>query len=108
MALDRDVSAAQTTARDALGKLEILERRFEKLKLYNAALTAVIIKKLNVTEAEINDMVNSIDLMDGKVDGTLVSSVRKCTHCGKVLSARQERCLYCSTLDTNRSFLETV
>jgi len=105
---DQQISAARTQASDAQGKIEVLERRIEKLKLYSAALTAILVQKLGVTEAEISDMINTLDLADGKVDGTLASPSAKCATCGKVLNARLERCMYCGNLDTTRPFLETV
>lgn len=103
-----NVNAAQTRAQDALAKIEIHERRIEKLKLYNAALTVIIMKKLGVTEAEINDLVNDLDLLDGKVDGTLAMKTAKCAHCGKVLNNRLDSCMYCGVLDTSRPFIETI
>lgn len=105
---ERQISAARSQAADAQGKIEILERRFERLKLYNAALSAILVQKLGVTEAEINDLVNSIDLMDGKIDGSLTPKAAKCLQCGKVLNIHLDRCMYCGTADTARSFLETI
>lgn len=105
---DQQINAARTQASDAQGKIEILERRVEKLKLYSAALTAVLIKKLGVTEGEINEMINTIDLADGKVDGTYTPRSAKCATCGKVLNTRLERCMYCGNLDVTRPFLETI
>ncbi len=105
---DQQINAARTQASDAQGKIEVLERRVEKLKLYSAALTAILIRKLGITEAEINEMVNTIDLVDGKVDGTYTPRAVKCAHCGKVLNFRLERCMYCGELDTTRPFLEVI
>ena len=105
---EANLNAVQSKTQDVQGKVEVLEKRLEKLKLYSAALTTVAMKKLGVTEAEINDIVNTIDLLDGKVDGTMTVKSANCVHCGKVLNQRLDHCMYCGVLDTSRSFLETI
>lgn len=105
---EQQINAARSQASDAQGKIEALERRVEKLKLYNAALTAILIQKLGLTESAINDMVNTIDLVDGKLDGSYTPKTAHCATCGKVLNIRRERCMYCGNLDTTRPFLETI
>ena len=80
--------AAARTARD-------LEARIERLTLVNLAMWSLLREKLGFTEEILLDRVREIDLQDGVLDGKVARQTSKCSQCGRMMSARHNKCLYC-------------
>lgn len=89
-------------------ELEFLKRRVERLKLYSAGLTLVLMERLGVTQAEIDKAVAMIDGMDGIRDGTMKRVVVNCPQCGKVVNQKSERCMYCGNDRFDVPFLDRI
>lgn len=75
--------------------VEDLEERIDKLTLLNYALWSLLEEKIGLTEAELLDRVQELDLKDGKLDGRVSSGVINCPHCNRPLSQRHRKCMYC-------------
>ncbi|MCK6487477.1 MAG: hypothetical protein L6R48_03885 [Planctomycetes bacterium] len=88
--------------------IEYLKRRVERLKLYSAALTLILMEKLGVTQAEIDKAVDMIDGMDGIKDGTMRRMVVNCPRCGKVVNQKADKCMYCGNDALEVPFLERI
>lgn len=79
----------------ALSAVRQLEERVDRLALVNMALWTIISKELKITEEELLLRVQEIDLRDGKLDGKLSAEVTDCAACGRKISKKHNRCLYC-------------
>lgn len=97
-------SQAKNAARDVTFKSADLERSIDRLVLINRALWEFMQERLQLTEQDLINKVNEIDLRDGKLDGKYdrrhdvaapEGRVRTCGQCGRVLNIRHARCLYC-------------
>lgn len=55
----------------------------------------LIRERTTLTDNDIEDRMQQIDLRDGKADGKMQMPALKCTDCGRVISRRHARCLYC-------------
>lgn len=94
-ALESEVSRAQRGASDAKQRARELELRFDRALLACEALWTFVRDKLGVTEQEMIDRINQLDLSDGKFDGKIRKSPVTCPKCRRNLAPRFERCLYC-------------
>lgn len=86
---------AASKAREALSGSESLEHRVDKLTLICMAMWSFLSEKTGVTEEQLIERVKQIDLMDGVADGKLHRQIAKCSQCGRVMSPRHSKCLYC-------------
>lgn len=82
-------------AERAAGKIEDVEERLDKLALLNYALWSLLKERLGVSEAELLERVQELDLRDGKLDGRINGVVINCDDCQRPLSRRHRKCLYC-------------
>jgi hypothetical protein len=85
---------AQTAeqARDAARRLE---DRVNRLTLINMALWSLLKERVKLTDEELSQRVQELDLSDGHLDGKVHVTVRVCPQCGRNLSQKHVRCLYC-------------
>jgi hypothetical protein len=96
------IDRAQARADDAAwaakrgeDRLAALESRIDALVLASVAMWSMLEEKLGVTEPELSARMREIDLRDGKLDGKLAGMVSACPSCGRVMSVRHPRCVYC-------------
>jgi ribosomal protein S27AE len=97
-----DTAFAQQTASEAGSRADSaartvkeLEARIERLTLVSLAMWSLLREKSGLTEENLLDRVRQIDLRDGVLDGKLSRETRKCAKCGRVMSARHNKCMYC-------------
>lgn len=86
---------AQEAAADARAQAAALQRQIDALLLANMAVWSILKDKLGVSDQELADRVREIDLRDGKLDGRYTPNGQECPKCGRVMSARHKRCMYC-------------
>ena len=89
--------AARATSRAASAdrNVESLIDRLDKLTLVNMAVWSLVREQLELTEEQLAERVREIDLADGVEDGKVTPQVAKCPKCGRVMSPRHKKCLYC-------------
>lgn len=87
--------------------LEVLQDRFDRLKLVTMALWTFLRDEKNITEEQLMERVKEIDSFDGSSDGKLKLGIRKCGKCGKTLNPKFEKCLYCGFVTPASSVFET-
>ncbi len=77
--------------------LRRLEDKISRLTLINMAVWELLKKRTNLTEDDLMDKVREIDLRDGVADGKIskANTLAKCPNCGRTMSDRHARCLYC-------------
>jgi hypothetical protein len=92
----RATARASTIANHAAHEVRGIEDRFERLSLVCMAMWSLLQDKTNLTEQELLDRVQMIDLMDGTADSKAgKTGVVKCGSCDRPMSTRHMRCIYC-------------
>ncbi|MEM1107206.1 MAG: hypothetical protein AAGH99_00770 [Planctomycetota bacterium] len=85
-------AASKRTQRE----VQYLEDRFERLSLVCMAMWSLLQDKTDLTESDLLERVQTIDLMDGRADGKAEKTgVVKCHQCGRPMSERHMLCIYC-------------
>src|SRR5882724_3956820 len=96
--IDTSIRSEQglATAEDAQNRVSVLEWKVNKLILINMALVELLTAHAGLTEAQVLEKMQEIDLRDGKPDGKMSESVAAaCEECGKTYSKKHNHCLYC-------------
>lgn len=90
--------AAESAARRAESATERLEDQLERQALLIQSLLELCARKNLISEQELREVVNEIDLSDGRLDGKLRPrpGPRSCPDCGKVNGRHAVTCMYCS------------
>jgi len=89
-------------AEDAQNRVSSLEWKVDKLTLINMALIELLTAHVGLTEAQLLEKMQEIDLRDGKQDGKPPETVAPlCEACGRTYSKRHNHCLYCGHINQN-------
>ena len=72
-----------------------LRQTVDRLSLITRALWEIVAKSQGLSDDDLVNKVNEIDLRDGVLDGKIREPVRKCSSCGKVLQQGYIKCIYC-------------
>jgi hypothetical protein len=88
---------ASRTASDVRTQNESIQFDVEKLFMITEALWEVLKHHHGYTDDQLSQMIQDIDLRDGKLDGKVAKSAERptCTECGRTIIKRQVKCLYC-------------
>jgi hypothetical protein len=90
-----------SAAENAQNRASVLEWKVNKLILINMALVELLTAHAGLTEAQLLEKMQEIDLRDGKLDGKVSETTSAvCEQCGKTYSKRHNRCLYCAHVNT--------
>ncbi len=84
-------SAAQAARRDA----HEVEGRLDRALLACEAMWSILRDKLGVTDVELIERINDIDLSDGRLDGKVRKTAVACPKCNRTISQRFPTCMYC-------------
>ncbi|HVU28033.1 MAG TPA: zinc ribbon domain-containing protein [Verrucomicrobiae bacterium] len=91
-----DAANARSDARDALNATDLMRHDVDRLLMITEALWTLLKKEHGYTDQMLTDLVNTIDLRDGKLDGRVADSPPKpCPKCGKINSRKRNFCIYC-------------
>ena len=99
---------AEGQASRAMEEVRRLGHRLDKLVLINVAMWTLLKDKIGLTDEELVDRIRQIDMLDGKEDGKLPQEVAECPQCGRRMSARHKRCLYCGAEKLNYTPFDPV
>jgi len=98
----RQIAEAASTARKGASKmgevqrdLRGLEDRVARLAMVCSAMWSLIQEQTDLTEEDLMARVQEMDVQDGVADGKVTKKVGRCPHCGRPMSARRQRCMYC-------------
>lgn len=72
-----------------------LRARIDKLALINMAMWSLLKEHTPLTENDLLERVKEIDLQDGQLDGKVRTTPQECPECGRKLSQKHQKCLYC-------------
>jgi len=95
-------------AERASDSVRLLEERVNKLALVNMALWTLLKENTNLTDEDLNQRVQDIDLSDGKLDGKVRGGVSDCPQCERTLSQKHNRCLYCGFEPEGKNAFDAV
>lgn len=90
-----DVAEAKGAAREARTQQVEVEARLDRTLLAFEAMWTLLRDKLDLTDQELVQRINELDLSDGKLDGKVRKSPVSCPSCGRTLSRRFPKCMYC-------------
>lgn len=94
--LARRIAAdAESTAHRSEHAVDALAERFDRLALITEALWSLLKERSDMTDEELLEHVRAVDLSDGVLDGKIRRGASPCSGCGRMLSKRNVRCLYC-------------
>ena len=72
-----------------------LKDQVERLSLLNQALWELVRNQLKLTDADLEQKAQEVDLRDGIPDGKMTSHPLRCPTCGRVSNSKHRKCLYC-------------
>ena len=92
------INAAEAVgeARRARTATEGLDARLERMTLAFEAMWTLVREKLQATDEDLAARMNDLDLSDGKLDGKVRKGAVSCPKCGRTISRRLPKCIYCS------------
>ncbi len=93
-----DAASASASARRASTDVQMLEDRLERAMLACEAMWMLLRDKTGATDQELADRITDLDLSDGVLDGKVRKSTQACAKCGRALSPRFAKCMYCGQL----------
>lgn len=88
---------AEATARSSQAHNDVaeLESRLDRAMLACEAMWTLLSEKLSVSEEELVQRIQEIDLRDGKLDGKYKRNPVACPKCKRTISPRFIKCMYC-------------
>jgi hypothetical protein len=88
-------NSAENKARTAEFDVRRLVERIDSLALTCQAMWELLRKKTDLTDDELRQKMQEVDLRDGTADGRLKSVAVDCTECGRPVNSRRKACQYC-------------
>jgi len=74
-----------------------LERRVERLSLICQAMWTLLRETSGLDEGQLLDRMNELDMRDGRADGKLKKMASSCPQCGRGISTRHAKCMFCGS-----------
>ena len=99
---------SEYTAAEAEREVRALTERLDKLILINMSMWSLLQERTGVTEEQLMERVQEIDMRDGVLDGKITRMLQKCTQCGRTTSRRHRRCLFCGGTDLKETAFDGV
>jgi hypothetical protein len=94
--------AAAVEAAEAKGQMSAVRRgvdeveaRLDRTLLAVEAMWTLLHDRLDVADVELVERINELDLSDGQLDGKARKAPVSCPSCGRAMSRRFPRCMYC-------------
>jgi len=86
---------ARTQAREARYQVSDVAGRVDRLSLMMMAVWTLARDHLGLTEEQLLQRIQDLDMTDGKLDGKIGSKITQCPGCHRPLSPRHQNCIYC-------------
>jgi hypothetical protein len=105
-AYDAATSAKEEAERAAKTAGEVqksLDEKIDRLALICRAMWELLRERTGLSEEALVEKVREVDLLDGQLDGRATVPPKKCPECGRTVSKRHRRGIYCGAeglLDT--------
>jgi hypothetical protein len=91
----QDAARAAGDARSAAERVRQMEDRLERALLTCEAMWTLVREKFGLTDEELVQRVNDLDLSDGHLDGKMRKTPVACPKCNRTISPRFQQCMYC-------------
>lgn len=99
MATGGTVSDGAGQARRAISQTEALEAKCNRLAILCEAMWTLLRDHLNLTDEQLLDRINEVDLTDGRLDGRVErGSAITCHKCQRNVARKFAKCMYCGEL----------
>ncbi len=72
-----------------------LEKRLDRAMLACEALWSIVREKLDLTDEQLVQRMNDLDLADGNLDGKASKTAVACPKCGRTIKRSLPKCMYC-------------
>jgi hypothetical protein len=72
-----------------------VDARLERTLLAFEAMWTLLREKLGLSDLELIERINELDLSDGKLDGRVRKTPVSCPACGRTMSRKFPKCMYC-------------
>lgn len=109
-AQNQRISEASATADQAKSKAErqaheinSLRRQVERMALANQAIWEMLREIHGVTDKDLFQRMEEIDLRDGRADGKMGAAVLDCAGCGRKTNSTRRHCIFCGASTTGQS-----
>ena len=99
---------AEKAARTVENIERTLEEKIDRLALICRAMWELLRESNNISEEALMRKVNEVDLLDGSLDGKVRTPPKKCSKCGRTVSKRHMRCIYCGSEELSDSAFDTL
>lgn len=86
------------TSPEAHAEMRDLRAQIERLSLLNQAMWELLRERLHLTDADLEQLAEQIDMRDGIQDGKITPVAVRCPSCSRVCNARHAKCMYCGQL----------
>jgi len=96
---DQILKQAPVGDRQIEAQIKELSAAIDKLILITRAMWEITAKDKGLTDEDLINKVNEIDLRDGRADGKMQTAIRQCPSCGRNLFVGHRKCLYCGAED---------
>lgn len=94
-----EVRSAARTGRRAESKVDYLEARCDRLAMLCEAMWTLLRDQLKLTDVQLLDRINDIDMTDGRLDGKVKRGhAITCHKCDRNVSRKFAKCIYCGAL----------
>lgn len=88
-------SRAESKSQNLGYRISELEDRIDSLAITCQALWELLREHASITDEQLANKVSEVDLRDGQADGKMRGGTENCGKCGRTVSMRHMRCLYC-------------
>ena len=87
---------------------QTLGQKVDRLILVSKAIWELVRDSNKLSDQALFEKVKEIDLRDGTVGGKIVHTPKPCPKCGRTVSTKTGRCMYCGTTVPFATPLDTV
>ena len=91
----QQAAQAEGVARRVGTDVAEVEARLDRTLLVCEAMWTLLRDKLGVTNDELIDRITEVDLSDGQLDGKVRKTPVSCPKCGRTISRKFPKCMYC-------------
>lgn len=91
----REVRAISRSNEELVQEVGYLEKELDRLTLITQAMWELLQAKTGLEDDDLAQLVEEIDLRDGKLDGKITPQPETCADCGRTKSIRTQMCFFC-------------
>jgi hypothetical protein len=97
-AAGRDAARAEHKAAAAQSQARLVEANLARVLLICEALWEILRDKFGLSDEQLREKIQEIDLRDGTLDEKCQRKAVECPGCGHTVSGRHPACLYCGQI----------